>query len=107
MQARDGDARGRAFSSIRGALLTAGDAPAVMPMTGRPRPVFGRGSVRARLPLQNRCDGGTQTDVIVRKEKRPLAFAGGRNERFWIFGKYHGLLSAAKPKGRILYGGRA
>jgi hypothetical protein len=57
------------------------------------------------LPLQKRCDGGTLTDV--RKAKRPQAIAGGRNERFWIFGKYHGLLSVAKPKGKILYGGRA
>jgi len=53
------------------------------------------------------CDGETQTDVIVRKAKRPQAVAGGRNERFWIFGKYHGLQSAAKPKGRILCGGCA
>jgi hypothetical protein len=29
--------------------------------------------------VQERYDGGTQTDVIVRKAKRPQAFAGGRN----------------------------
>jgi hypothetical protein len=53
--------------------------------------------------LQERCDGGTQTDVIVRKAKRPQAVAGGRDEPFWISGKYHGLLSVAKPKAKILH----
>jgi hypothetical protein len=45
---------------------------------------------------------GRQPAANSEKQKRPLAFAGGRNERFWIFGKYHRLSSVDKPKGQIL-----
>jgi hypothetical protein len=92
-------ARERFGSSVRSAWLTAEGALAVVPMTGQPRPIFGSGSVRAPPSLQKRHDGRTQTDVSFRKVKTPAGSAGGRNERFWIFLKHHGLAVGKKKAG--------